>query len=94
VDKIQAANRSSQSLTKYREEAAKNPESPWKCDDGLLTYQDRLVVSDDDSNLRVRLLDEIHKQPSTAHPGRNKARRLVQGRYHWEGWRKDVSGTA
>jgi transposase InsO family protein len=90
VDEIQAANRSSQSLTKFRKEAAENPESPWKCDDGLLTHRDRLVVPNDDPSLRARLLDEIHRQPSTAHPGRNKTRRLVSGRYYWKGWGKDV----
>jgi hypothetical protein len=48
------------------------------------------MVPDDDETLRARLLNEIHRQPSTAHPRRTKTRQLVQARYHWPGWRKFV----
>jgi hypothetical protein len=46
----------------------------------------KLVVSDE-GDLRARLLDEIYCQPSTAYPGREKTKRLLQDRYYWETWR-------
>ena len=56
---------------------------------GLLLHQDRLYVPDWD-DLRVRLLDEIHQQPSTAHAGKTKTKQLLKERYYWEGWGRDV----
>lgn len=44
----------------------------------------------DDGDLRARLLDEIHRQPLTAHPGVEKMKKLVAIRYHWHGWVTDV----
>ncbi|KAI9035169.1 integrase zinc binding domain-containing protein, partial [Aspergillus affinis] len=32
----------------------------------------------------------VHRQPSTAHPGRTKTETLVKNRYWWPGWRHDV----
>jgi hypothetical protein len=37
-------------------------------EEGRLLFQGRLVVPDQD-DLYARLLDEIHRQPSTAHSG-------------------------
>lgn len=44
-----------------------------------------LVVPPDEASvtLRAELLDEIHRQPSTAHPGRNKMHWIVQDRFYW-----------
>src|SRR5699024_5073809 len=52
--------------------------------------KDRLFVPDDNPELRTRLLDEVHSQVSTAHPGQTKTQQLVQNRYYWPTWRKDV----
>ena len=89
VDEVLRANRTSRSLDELRLEVAKK-DSPWSLEDGLLLHNNRLMVPDDDVTLRARLLDEIHRQPSTAHPGRNKTRQLVQARYYWPRWRKTV----
>jgi hypothetical protein len=89
VDRVLQANRASESLNELREESKKE-DSPWTMDDGLLLYQNRLMVPDDDDEMRGHLLNEVHRQVSTAHPGRNKTRCLVQARYYWPGWRKDV----
>jgi hypothetical protein len=31
----------------------------------------------------VKLVDEAHKQPSIAHPGKAKTKQLVKARYYW-----------
>ena len=89
VDQVLQANRTSESLKEFREQVGQE-DSPWTLEDGLLLYQNRLMVPNDDETMHGRLLNEIHRQVSTAHPGRNKTRRLVQARYYWPGWRKDV----
>jgi hypothetical protein len=43
----------------------------WTLQQGLLLHDKRLVVPDV-GDLRVRLLDKVHRQSSTAHPGRMK----------------------
>jgi hypothetical protein len=53
----------------------------WAISEGRLLYQDRLYVPQKE-DLRARLLNEIHRQPSTAHPGRTKMRTLVKERYY------------
>ena len=54
-------------------------ELPWTNEGGLLLHQDRLYVPDQD-DLRVKLLDEIHQQLSTAHPGKTKTKQLLKER--------------
>jgi len=44
----------------------------------LESYRERA----EDDELKVRLVDEAHKQPSTAHPGRNKTRKILKARYY------------
>ena len=71
VDRILRANRESSSLDELRDRARdnKNEDWSWKLEDGLLLWKDRLLVPDDDPELQTRLLDEVHGQVSTAHPG-------------------------
>lgn len=64
-------------------------DSAWTREGELLLYQGRLYVPDQD-NLRVRLLDEIHRQMSTAHPGKTKTKQLLKERYYWQSWSRDV----
>ncbi|EED12556.1 retrovirus polyprotein, putative [Talaromyces stipitatus ATCC 10500] len=61
----------------------------WSISDGRLLYQDRLYVPDS-GDLRARLLDEVHRQPSIAHPGKNKMKELVKERFYWETWSTNV----
>jgi len=35
-------------------------------------------------------IDEIHRQISTAHPGRQKTKKLLRSRYYWPTWNYDV----
>lgn len=67
-------------VEKYRQ-LARQENKDWRLAEGLLYFKGRLYVPDKD-DLRARLLDEIHRQPSTAHPGRNKMKILV--RVYWE----------
>ncbi|KKA22102.1 Retrovirus polyprotein, partial [Rasamsonia emersonii CBS 393.64] len=76
TDQVRQANRDSESLHELREKSHTG-EDGWKMSEGLLTYQGRLVVPDE-GDLRARLLDEVHRQPSTAHPGRGKTRGLIK----------------
>lgn len=89
IDQILQANRTSTELDDYRKQAGKD-NSPWNILNGLLTWNDQLVVPDTNSHLRTQLLKEVHNQISTAHPGRNKTKRLVKSRYYWPGLSRDV----
>ena len=91
VDELRYANRTVASLAGWREIAARGDET-WTLDDGLLLRSGKLVVPlDPDPTLRTRLLNEVHRQVSTAHPGQAKTRSLVGTRYYWPGWRNDVT---
>ncbi|EED13508.1 gag/polymerase/env polyprotein, putative [Talaromyces stipitatus ATCC 10500] len=61
----------------------------WTLHEDVLLFKDQVFVPDE-GDLRARLLDKIHCQPSTAHPGKNKIKQLVQARYYWITWNKDV----
>jgi len=80
VDQLLQANRTTPELESYRERAKKG-DADWTLNNDLLFYKTRLVVPEDDE-LKVRLVDEAHKQPSTAHPGRNKTRKILKARYY------------
>lgn len=57
--------------------------------EGTLLRDGKLVVSEQE-NLRTAILDDLHSRLTSAHPGRNKLRRLVQTQYWWPGLSKDV----
>ncbi|KAJ5134995.1 retrovirus polyprotein [Penicillium bovifimosum] len=89
VERVKHANRNDQSLNEFREMAGAGSPSWSIDDDGLLLYNGKLEVSDQD-DLRARLLDEMHRQPLVAHPGIEKLKKLVSARYHWHGWASDI----
>jgi transposase InsO family protein len=88
VARVVQANLRDQDCEEYRE-LAKEGSADWLMDEGLLLFKGRVYVPDKE-DLRARLLDEIHRQPSMAHPGKNKMKILVRERYYWETWNKDV----
>jgi hypothetical protein len=88
IDDLLQANRTSTDLEMLRQRAT-DRESSWTISKGLLLFDNRLVVPEDDE-LKVRLLSEAHNQVSTAHPGQSKTLRLIQERYYWPHLRTDV----
>ena len=68
---------------------ARKGHTKWQLENDRLLFRGRLVVPDE-GDLRARLLDEIHRQPSTAHPGQRKTKKLLQDRYYWPAWNIDV----
>ena len=86
------ANQDSESLNKLQDQAQdnKNEDGSWKLEDSLLLWKDWLFVPHDDPELWTWLLDKLHSQVSTAHPGQTKTQQLVQNCYYWPTWRKDV----
>ncbi|BCR85209.1 uncharacterized protein ACHE_20667S [Aspergillus chevalieri] len=89
VDQILKANRNSATAEGYHKKAQEGKDD-WTLQDGLLLKGNRLFVPDDDPELRTRLLDEVHAQVSTAHPGRTKTQQLIRARYYWPTWRQDA----
>ena len=69
--------------------AAQSDEGPWRVEDGLLTWEGRLLVPDT-GEWRAKLLKLVHNTPVTAHPGKNKTRKLVRQRFYWKGMSSDV----
>ncbi|KAI9035028.1 integrase zinc binding domain-containing protein [Aspergillus affinis] len=84
VNQVLAANRSAPSLEGQRAQAQELSDN-WSLQDGLLLHQGRLVIPEEDLELRTRLLEKIYSQRLTAYPGRMKTRRLFQQRFYWPG---------
>ncbi|QSZ28605.1 hypothetical protein DSL72_003104 [Monilinia vaccinii-corymbosi] len=83
VNRILEANRTLDSLQALRIEAIKGHKH-LALQDGLLLYDDRLVVPDSE-NLRTYLIREAHDSVSTAHPGIRKTYLLLSKQYYWPG---------
>src|SRR5208282_861037 len=58
IDELLQANRTSTSLQEHREKT-KDSNSNWTLENGLLKFQDQLVVAAD-NDLRTRLITEAH----------------------------------
>ena len=84
IDRLLTANRTANSLEALRTVARTGEKNDLTLEDGLLLYQNRLIVPDTD-NLRTDLIKEAHEQVSTAHPGRRKTVQLLANRYYWKG---------
>jgi hypothetical protein len=81
IDRILALNRTAPSLDPLRGRA-NNEDSPYKLEDGILTYNRRLVVPvREEESLVAGLLREIHEQASIAYPGEKKTIALVKACY-------------
>ena len=89
IDQTLLKNQMSESLAAFQKKATEE-QRDWQIQDGLLQYQNKLVVPEDD-NLHTKLIQEVHNQTSTAHPGRNKTRRLLSTRYYWPNLPRDVA---
>lgn len=89
TDRLLKANREAPSLNALRAQA-KNSEGDFTLEEGLLLYNDRLVVPLGDENLATELIKEAHTQVSTAHPGRDKTYHLLRPRYYWKNMLSDI----
>ena len=81
MDKLIAANKTHPSLDKERD-AARRGDEGWLLKEGLLTFQKRLVIPLEETDLRTKLIQEIHCPVTTAHPGKNKTIQLVGRQYY------------
>lgn len=89
IDRLLITNRTTDSLTALRSHAMQS-KGDFTLSDGLLLYQDKLVVPAVD-NLIADLIREAHDQISSAHPGRLKTARILSQRYYWKGLTRDVA---
>ncbi|QSZ29100.1 hypothetical protein DSL72_003610 [Monilinia vaccinii-corymbosi] len=83
VNKVLQANRNTENLNATRLEALKGHKH-LSLSDGLLLYNHKLVVPNDD-DLRTLLIREAHNSVSTAHPGVRKTYLLLAEQYYWRG---------
>lgn len=88
VDQILKANRES-TAEEYREKSQEGVDD-WNLQDSLLMKGNRLFFPNDDPELCTWLLDEVHAQVSTAHPGSTETQQLIKARYYWPTWRRDI----
>jgi transposase InsO family protein len=88
IDELLQANRTTDSLRAWREKAS-SPGNDWVLEKGLLKYQSRLVVPEE-QELCTRIIAEAYNQVSTAYPGKNKTCQLIGTRYYWPGLVSDV----
>jgi hypothetical protein len=58
--------------------------------DGLLTYQNRICVPNDEE-IRKLILEEAHFSPFSVHPGGTKMYRDLKGYFCWNGMKRDVA---
>ena len=59
-------------------------------DDDILSYQDRLYVSDVD-DLLARIIEEAHGTKYSIHPGSTKMYHDLKQIYWWDGMKKDIA---
>ena len=85
VDWVLWANQESTSMDELQEQGQSSNKSNknWRLESGLLLWKDWLFIPDKDPELQTWLLDEVHSQVSTAHPGQTKTQQLVKECYYW-----------
>jgi hypothetical protein len=71
TEEVLQANRADPNLESEGTKA-KEITAPWRLSDGLLLYNEKLIVPGGYNYLRTRLMRQIHDSTATAHPGRNK----------------------
>ena len=90
VDELLRQNQVAPELEEYREKARNQPGSEYSLlDNRLLLMSGRLVVPAV-NHLRTRVITEAHSRLTTAHPGRNKTRLLINARYWWPRMGSDI----
>jgi hypothetical protein len=89
VDQLLHANRNAESLETFRMTARESQNPHLKLEDGLLLYQGRLFIAED-NQLRTKLLHEIHATLPAAHPGRNKTRKIAARQFYWPRMNGDI----
>ena len=91
IDRLLQANWEAPSLDALRAQALNSEgDGNFTLEEGLLLYNDRLVVPLGDQNLTTELIKEAHTQVSTAHPGRDKTYHLLHPRYYWKNMLSNV----
>jgi predicted aspartyl protease len=88
IEQLLQVNRTSESLQGFRSSAIEGHQH-LRIEDGLLLYQGRLFVPEDDQ-LRTKLLYEIHATLPAAHPGRNKTRVIAARQFYWPRMNSDI----
>jgi len=89
IDNILRHNREHSSLDALRRQAQSKAPEEYTLKDGLLLYEERVVVPDVDHE-RTKLIQEAHGQISSAHPGERKTYQLLKPRYYWHGMWSDI----
>lgn len=91
AEQVMSTKRSDPLLQTFRDKVRTetDDEAVWTLHDGILLRNDKMVVSEQD-NLRIKLLDDLHSRLTSAHPGRNKLRKMMQSQYWWPGLSRDV----
>lgn len=89
VDQLLHANRTAKSLEFFRITAREGQNPHLHLEDGLLLYQGRLFIAEDDQ-LRTKLLHKIHATMLAAHPGRNKTRKIAAQQFYWPRMNSDI----
>ena len=59
-------------------------------EDGLLTYKNRVYILNVAYLSRV-VMDEIHQDPYSGHPGYQKRIAIAKKQYFWPGMKKDIA---
>ena len=77
------------SLQEYRKKV-KNATSLQSLENGLLKYQERLVVVEE-QDLQTWLIAEVYTQVSIAYPKKNKTRKIISDRYYQPGIVIDIN---
>ena len=89
INKLLQANRTAPSLQEYCKKA-KNSTSLQSLENGLLKYQERLVVVEE-QNLRTQLIAEAYTQVFTAYSRKNKTYKIISNRYYQPGMVIDIN---
>ena len=88
AEKLLEMNRTDQDMEIYRLKAREKVPY-WTFLKDFVLYKVRLVVSSK-NNLRTKIIEDLHSRILTAHPGRNKTRKLLCSKFWWPNMNGDI----
>ena len=90
IDEIRAAQITDPELQKYIDRVRKGQEKKFRISNEMLMLDNRICVPNV-SNLRQRILQEVHYTPYSIHPGATKMYHDIKTNYCWRGLKKEVA---
>ncbi|XP_015159649.1 uncharacterized protein [Solanum tuberosum] len=91
LEQVKKAQKLNEKLIKFTREVQNGGKLDFTLiEDGVLFYQNKLGVPNDDK-LRRKILNEAHISPYAMHPGGTKIYQTIKEHYWWNGMKRDIT---